>query len=856
MARGDDTEQFARLRDLFDQLVEIEPDLRDDVIRAECGGDDAMERELRELLAADDVQQGRTAQARLRLLDEGQQALASAAEPGERVGPWLLREVLGRGGMGVVYRAERADGEVQQQVAVKVLQRMHGDDTGLRRFAQERDIVAQLAHPGIARLFDAGTTRDGAPWYAMELVAGETIVQWSESRNASIAERLDAFLRVCDAVRFAHANLVLHRDIKPANVLVDSGGAPKLIDFGIAKPLNAIDATQAGLQFFSPSNAAPEQVRGERCGVACDVYQLGTLLYELLTGATVLGDDAKTPGEIESAILLRIPVRPSEVLARKGDRAGARALRGDLDGIVMRALRKEPAQRYASVEQLAEDIRRHLRSEPIAARGGERRYRLGKFLRRHRWAIVAGVAIVALAAAVAIVQVSQSRRVARERDAALVERNRAQAASSFLMGLFQGAGRGRTAARELSAADILRRGRDRVDRELADRPELRVPLMGTLATVYSTLGDQASAVRLVDDADRALADGAVLDDRAMVAYLVQAGRVRRDAGDLAGVERAARKALAIHDRLGDPAGIRLEARSLQLGAGLQKADRSTWKASLDAFVRELEAERGIDPLVVARAKADVGHALEMAEEFDAGEAYLRQALATFEPDAGDDALAARDALASLLIAAGRVEQGLPMMEDVLEREIESYGADSPVVARARIRVGRALTQLQRFDEAEALLLHAERGVRAFGEFPQPDVMAVEAALGELYVATARSKDAERRLREALDIADALPGRRCTNSLAIRIALGKALVDQGQGGSALAVLAACQSSIAWASAMDARWGVAFAESLHAAGRDPEAVALLDRAQSLIDRDPVPLARERERSAALRDVMQGR
>jgi tetratricopeptide (TPR) repeat protein len=856
MSGGDGMQRFDRLRELFDRIAEIDPALRDAAIGSECGGDHELERELRALLEADDRVRGRTGQTRLRILEEGQQALSSAAEPGERVGPWLLREVIGRGGMGVVYRGERADGEVRQAVAVKVLQRMHVDDAGVRRFAQERDIVAQLAHPGIARLFDAGTTREGSPYYAMELVDGEPIVDWCERRRASLAERLDAFLAVCEAVRFAHANLVLHRDIKPANVLVDAHGAPKLIDFGIARPLNDLDATQAGLQLFSPSNAAPEQVRGERCGVACDVYQLGTLLYELLTGTTVLGDDKQSPAEIEAAILHRVPPLPSEVVARKGDRLGSNALRGDLDTIVMRALRKEPSQRYASVEQLADEIRRHRRNEPIAARGGERRYRIGRFVRRNLSALAAGAAIVALAITVVVVQLVQSQRLERERDAARVERNRAQAASTFLANLFHGADQGQALGRSLSAEDVLRRGRDHLDRELAGQPELRIPLMGTLAIIYSALGDHRSALRLVDEADRALAEGTVLDDRALIAYLVQNGRVRAGAGDLAGVERAARTALGIHERLRDPPGVRWEARSQLLRVELQRADRSTWKETLSALLRQLGADATIDPLVLARARADAGRTLELVEEYEQGEALLRQALATFESNAsvdGYDTLNTRRALGSILVAMGRAEEGLPVMEEVLEREIESWGPHAPMVARSRIRVGTALSQLRRFDEAEALLLHAEESMANVGEFRQPDVMSVATALGDLYLEMARFEDAERRFREALEIAEAGPDQRCRTSLRIRYGLGRALAAQRRWPDALAALATCEPYMTWTMPMEGRWAVTYAEVLHALGRDAEATALLDRAQPLIDGNRN--RRSSERSATPRRAVQG-
>ena len=325
---SDATGRFVRVREAFDQIAALEPAQRDAAIAMACGSDCELARELRGLLDAHDRESGHTGDTRARMVDEGLVALTETTGSGDRIGPFLLREVLGRGGMGVVYRAERVDGEVKQQVAVKVMQRLHLDEAGIRRFSQERDIVAQLAHPYIARLFDAGTTRDGAPYYAMELVDGSSIVDWCDSRSADVGARLDIFLKVCEAVRFAHANLVLHRDIKPGNVLVDAAGDPKLIDFGIAKAMGASDATATGRQLFTPGNAAPEQLRGQHCGVACDVYQLGTLLYELLTGSTVLRTTDTTPAEIEESILRRVPPRPSDVVAQAGRPAAAQALRG------------------------------------------------------------------------------------------------------------------------------------------------------------------------------------------------------------------------------------------------------------------------------------------------------------------------------------------------------------------------------------------------------------------------------------------------------------------------------------------------------------------------------------------------
>ncbi|HET7845632.1 MAG TPA: serine/threonine-protein kinase, partial [Xanthomonadales bacterium] len=509
MSGGDDTGSFGRLRELFDRIAELDPVLREAVIHSACGDDAAMERDLRSLLEAHDREAGRTGETRVRILDEGHAVLTGAAEPGERIGPFVLREPIGRGGMGVVYRAERVDGAVRQQVAVKILQRMHLDEAGVRRFAQERDIVAQLSHPGIARLFDAGTTREGFPYYAMELVDGKSITTWCEQRRLPVAERLELFLKVCDAVRFAHANLVLHRDIKPANVLVDAAGTPKLIDFGIAKPMASLDDTATGLQLFSPSNAAPEQIRGERCGVACDVYQLGTLLYEMLTGKTVLGDTT-TPGEIEATILHRVPARPSEKVA---DTTTAKLLRGDLDSIVLRALRKEPDQRYASVEQLAADVRRFQRHEPVAARAGDRTYRLRKFVERHAKGIAAAGAAALLTIAFVATLLVQAQRLERERDAARLDRNRSQAISRFLTDVFTAADPGQTLSRDTVIGEVLDRGRERLLTDLHDEPALRVPLLGVLAEVYSVLGDNETAIAMANEATRLLESGAQVSDR-------------------------------------------------------------------------------------------------------------------------------------------------------------------------------------------------------------------------------------------------------------------------------------------------------------------------------------------------------
>jgi tetratricopeptide (TPR) repeat protein len=273
-------------------------------------------------------------------------------------------------------------------------------------------------------------------------------------------------------------------------------------------------------------------------------------------------------------------------------------------------------------------------------------------------------------------------------------------------------------------------------------------------------------------------------------------------------------------------------------------------------VHELEADPTIDPLVLARAKSEAGHALERVEEYELGEALLRQALDTFESNAsvaGADAMNARRELAGTLVAMGRTEEGLPMMEAVLERELALWGPDAPVVARSRVRIGSALTLAGRYDEAEALLLHVEQGMRTVSAISGSDMMSVTAALGDLYLATARFAEAERRYREALEIAEADAGRPDASSLRVRSGLGRALAGQARWADAIGVLAECQARISWTTPMEARWAVGYGEALHALGRDAEAAALLDRAQPLLDGNPKRLTPERERSATLRRAL---
>ena len=423
-------ERWQEVKSVLATVLEIDPGEREAYLERSCAGDVSLRREVERLIpyeqSSDSEFLNRTAVATAAstVLREGEGGWI-----GRQVGPYRILAQLGAGGMGEVYRARRADDQYRQEVAVKIVRA--GDHSGvvIGRFRNERQIVASLEHPNIARLLDGGTTDDGTPYFVMELIEGRSMTDYCDTHGLGVTERLNLFSQVCAAVEYAHQRLIVHRDIKPANILVTADGTPKLLDFGIAKILDfdsaaSPAATLTAFRILTPRYASPEQIRGEPITTASDVYSLGVVLYELLTGQSPYGSVTSSPQEIAQAACESDPLRPSAVVQRAarasngGDsiadegihqarKSGAeklhKRLTGDLDNIVLMAVRKEPARRYASVEQLKEDIRRHLEHLPVLARKDTFRYRTSKFVFRNSVAVVASVAVaLALLAGIAI----------------------------------------------------------------------------------------------------------------------------------------------------------------------------------------------------------------------------------------------------------------------------------------------------------------------------------------------------------------------------------------------------------------------------------------------------------------------
>jgi serine/threonine-protein kinase len=670
------------------------------------------------------------AEARPDRLDPQRAAALLDADPphetltGRRIGPYRLLSVLGRGGMGVVYLAERADGAWQQQVALKLLPPALASGALAERFLLERRILARLEHPGIARLLDGGLTDDGDPYFVLEYVEGEPLTDWCNRRRLALEERLRLFRRVCEAVQYAHGRLVVHRDLKPSNILVTPAGEVKLLDFGIARLLDAeggADATvltRLGLQPYTPGYAAPEQLRGEAVTVATDVYALGVLLHELLVG--------RRPRP--AAALPTPPTRPSAAARRSGGASPegtdgfdpeaaahargtsperlARRLAGDLDTIVLQALREEPERRYESAQALADDVRRHLEGHPVAARPAGAGYVAGRFLRRHRVG-VAAAALVAFAAAAGLAATTwQARVAARERDAARLEAAKLTAVQGYLVGLFRAADPAEARGEEVTARQLLIRGIERLEGELVAQPEVRLEMSRVLARVSLQLGEYERAERLLRDAlplaRRLHGPGSV--EEADLTSLRGALLVAK--GEWESAEAELRESLAAYRRVGAEAREEAIEAFDQLGAALERQGKeaeavAVYREGLPV-ARRVHGDRSPSAATLLNA---LGLALRGLRDLDAAEEALRESLAIFRevhgPDHPDVATATIN-LAGVLRNRGKLLEAEPLYREAAAAKRRILGENHPEIAVTLHNLAAFLHSLGRYDEAAGL----------------------------------------------------------------------------------------------------------------------------------------------------------
>ncbi|MCA9736247.1 MAG: tetratricopeptide repeat protein [Gemmatimonadota bacterium] len=696
------------------------------------------------------------------VLDEVPEALIADA-----LGPWgdaptligsfrVLR-TLGTGGMGAVYLGERADADFQQRVALKLVRRGFDSPALRERFLRERRILARLEHPNIARLVDGGLTDDGLPFFAMEYVDGVPLHRFADDRRLSIETRLELFAQVCDAVDHAHRQLVVHRDLKPANVFVTEDGTIKLLDFGVAKLLEESAADeQPGTRYterwLTPEYASPEQIRGEPVTTACDVYALGVLLYELLSGHRPYGGQDTPPHLLGQAILEQDPVRPSTAISR-GPRAAEtggdsptttvsaetvgqarglapdrlrKRLAGDLDTIVLKAMQKEPARRYAGAAELAADVRNHLVGRPVSARPDSLAYRWGRFVRRNRTAVaLAALALVSLVGGL-VGTASQARRARVEARAAEAERDRVARVAGLLVDMFRLGDPASAEGQDVTAREVLDRGAERITAEFADEPALQADLLSEVARIYDNLGlfDAAAGhlERVVEIRTRLFGDAhpSVAESRVELSH----ARVEQGRAD-EGLALADSGVAVLRASVGAGGSVRdLALALMQKGVAESVVGRPTEAAtSLAEATRLLQQEGGDDDEALARALYLWADAAHSSGDFEAADSLFEAAVARYRSRAGVPSVelaTSLNSLANIRLYRGQLGEGAALMEQALDVARTVYGPMHPAVAEGLVGLTNARALQGRFAEARA---SGEEAVRVAEVVWGPDHMS-------------------------------------------------------------------------------------------------------------------------------------
>ncbi len=784
-----DSDQWQKIGIIFEEALKLSEPGRTEFLLNACGNDYKLLAEVRSLIEAD---------TNIPSVLKGKASDAIHIQPrknyeGTIIGSYKIINQIAEGGMGAVFLAERADGQFEQKVALKLIKPGMNSGEIIKRFQIERQILARLQHPNIARLLDGGLTEENLPYFTMEYVEGDNIDVYCDKNNLSVNERLKLFAEVCNAIKYAHQNLVIHRDLKPSNIIIKKDGTVKLLDFGIAKVFTEDKSTEqsaltrTGLYVMTPEYASPEQIKGEAITTSTDIYSLGLILYQLITGEKAYEIKTQSPLELEKIICFTEPAKPSsavrsllvkdKIKAEKISHAHkinldklVKTLSGDLDNICLMALRKEPERRYSSAVQFQQDIENYLEGRPISARQNTIYYRTNKFIIRHKIAVVSAFSILLIAATLTTFYFIQLKK---ERDKAQNEAQKAEEVSKFLTNIFKLSDPYQARGETITARELLDKGAEKINQELSDQPDIKATMLSLIGNVYSNLG-------LFDKSEILLKEALEIRKRFNSNSMEEAkslrnlGELYTYKGEYSKADSLLNQALNIYKInsakednnyawiLGDLAWV-------YKSRGSYSKSELYYKKSIEMLKKNNEKDNE-DFLTMMN-----NFALELHEEgkYDEAEKMFKETLQLQKKIYGDkphpEISTTTYNLAELLRDRGKYDEAEKMFKTSLAMDTKLSGPENPDVAYSLQGLASVYKIKGNFDEAQKLFVRVLNMRKKFLGNNHPDVAYAISNLGLLYYAEQKYDSAKKYYEKALILHTKLNG---PNHPSVAICLNK------------------------------------------------------------------------------------
>lgn len=738
---------------IVDRVLELDPDDQMQFIESECKHDPELKKQVIAFLKSINKSEGLWDE----LLDSNRALVNELTSSGtsleevtkssvpDQIGPYKINRLLAHGGMGDVYLAERSDGQFHRNVAVKILRSELNQDSLEQRFLYEREILSSLEHPNIARLYDGGLTTDGRPYLVMEYVDGMPISSFCSENNCSLENKLHLFTQVCQAVNYAHRNLIIHRDLKPDNIFVNSEGIVKILDFGIAKIIDTelsnkeLLKTQEGLRLLSIQYAAPEQITLEKITTATDVYGLGLLLYEMATGCKPYDLKEKKLKEAEHIIRHLSPDLPSSMV---DDPSVSSKLKGDLDAIILKALRKEPQHRYQSAEQLLDDLNRYKAHLPVQAQKDSIRYRSVKFVKRHSTAITSLLLVISISIGFALYHTNQ---ITTERNIAQTEAQKAQQAVSFLIEMFESANPEESLGDTLTVYDLLEKGVQNTE-TLNNQPKLKSQMYEVIGRVYRSLGEYRNARSLLEKSYQLRLQEFGLMHPETVESLDQIGILLSEEAKFSEAESFFRLSYSIRLQLSDSAGASLANTKNELAYVLRRqGEFHESKKIYQELVNGYRIHFGEEHPKTISSMTGLAAVLHAMNKYEEAELYYRKVLEIRQENLGPvhpDIAMNLNSLGALLMNTGNFEEAEELLHLSFKMRKELYGEEHRKVALTMNNLAMLYRDKGEFEKAEKLFKESLMiRIKILGENHIGTCLS-KFSLAEYYLMTSRPDSAQ------------------------------------------------------------------------------------------------------------------